>query len=109
MATHTHTGDQEGHGSIGAYIAGFILSVVLTAAAFGLVMAHMLSPTASLMAIGALALIQIVVHLVFFLHMNGSSGQRWNVMAFVFTVITAVILIGGTLWVMYNANMLMMS
>jgi cytochrome o ubiquinol oxidase operon protein cyoD len=53
--------------------------------------------------------VQIVVHLIFFLHMNTSSEQRWNVMAFAFTVLTAIIVIGGTLWVMHNVSMHMMS
>jgi cytochrome o ubiquinol oxidase subunit IV len=107
---HTNTVDSgASHGSAGAYVSGFILSVVLTAASFGLVIGHVLPPNASVMALAALAFIQVVVHLVFFLHMNASSGQRWNVMAFGFTVMTAVILIAGTLWVMHNANMLMMS
>ncbi|WP_415868363.1 cytochrome o ubiquinol/quinol oxidase subunit IV, partial [Burkholderia ubonensis] len=48
-------------------------------------------------------------HLVCFLHMNTSSSQRWNVMAFSYTVLTAAILIVGTLWVMHNVSMNMMS
>ncbi|KEZ02602.1 cytochrome C oxidase subunit III, partial [Burkholderia sp. MSh2] len=56
-----------------------------------------------------LAFVQIIVHLVYFLHMNSSSGQRWNVMAFSYTVLTAAILIIGTLWVMHNVSMNMMS
>jgi cytochrome o ubiquinol oxidase operon protein cyoD len=53
--------------------------------------------------------VQIVIHLVFFLHMNTSSAQKWNVMAFGFTVLTAVILIIGSLWIMHNVSMNMMS
>ncbi|HEV3104102.1 MAG TPA: cytochrome o ubiquinol oxidase subunit IV, partial [Trinickia sp.] len=90
---------EESHGSVSGYLAGFVLSVVLTAASFGLVMGGMLSPHASLIALAALAFVQIVVHLVYFLHMNGSSGQRWNVMAFSYTVLTAVILIVGSMWI----------
>ncbi|MEK6293898.1 MAG: cytochrome o ubiquinol oxidase subunit IV, partial [Paraburkholderia tropica] len=51
----------------------------------------------------------IVVHLVFFLQMNTSSGQRWNVTAFGFTVLTVLIVVVGTLWVMHNVSMNMMS
>ena len=61
-----------------------------------------------MMAISALAVVQIFVHLFYFLHMNASSEQRWNVMAFAFTVVIVAIVVGGTLWVMYNANMNMM-
>jgi cytochrome o ubiquinol oxidase operon protein cyoD len=103
----THSG--ESHGSIGSYATGFILSVILTVAAFGLVMNGTLTGENALLAIAGLALVQIVVHLVFFLHMNSSSAQRWNVMAFGFTVLTAVILIVGSLWIMHNVSMHMMS
>ena len=58
--------------------------------------------------IAILAVAQIFVHLYYFLHMNASSEQRWNVMAFVFTVVVVAIVVGGTLWVMHNANILMM-
>jgi cytochrome o ubiquinol oxidase operon protein cyoD len=108
MSTHTaHSG--ESHGSAGSYVAGFVLSVLLTAAAFGVVLKGVWSGEHAIIAIAALALVQIVVHLVFFLHMNSSSAQRWNVMAFGFTVLTAIILIGGSLWIMHNVSMNMMS
>ena len=103
----THAG--EGHGSFGTYAVGFILSVVLTAAAFGLVLSGAVSSHAALLGIAGLAFVQIVVHLVCFLHMNSSSAQRWNITAFAFTVLTAVILIIGSLWIMHNVGMNMMS
>ena len=107
---HGHTAHSgESHGSFGSYTAGFILSVLLTAAAFGLIMTGSLTGHNALLAIAGLAFVQIVVHLVFFLHMNTSSAQRWNVMAFGFTVLTAVILIVGSLWIMHNVSMNMMS
>jgi cytochrome o ubiquinol oxidase operon protein cyoD len=98
-----------GHGSVRSYVIGFVLSVVLTAAAFGLVLQQALGPTESIIAIAVLAFIQILVHLVFFLHMNTSSSQRWNLISFGFAVLVAVILIGGTLWVLLNVGAHMMS
>ena len=107
---HAHTAHSgESHGSFGSYTAGFILSVLLTAAAFGIIMAGSLTGHNAVLAIAGLAFVQIIVHLVFFLHMNTSSSQRWNVMAFGFTVLTAVILIVGSLWIMHNVSMNMMS
>ena len=82
---------------------------LLTAAAFGLVMGGMLTGNQPWSRIAVLALVQIVVHLVFFLHHEHLVGQRWNVMALCFTAVTAVILIGGTVWVMHNVSMNMMS
>jgi cytochrome o ubiquinol oxidase operon protein cyoD len=107
---HAHSIDTgAGHGSVRSYVIGFLLSVVLTVAAFGLVTQHWLAPTESIIAISVLAFIQIVVHVVFFLHMNTSSKQHWNLAAFGFTVMTAVIVIGGTVWVLHNVSMNMMS
>ena len=107
---HAHSIDTgAGHGSMRSYVIGFVLSVVLTAAAFGLVMQQALGPTETIIAIAVLAFIQILVHLVFFLHMNTSSSQRWNVLAFGFPVMVAVILIGGTLWVLHNVGAHMLS
>jgi cytochrome o ubiquinol oxidase operon protein cyoD len=107
---HGHTAHSgESHGSFGSYTAGFILSVLLTAAAFGIIMTGSLTGQSAVLAIAGLAFVQIIVHLVFFLHMNTSSAQRWNVMAFGFTVLTAIILIVGSLWIMHNVSMNMMS
>lgn len=94
-----------GHGSVRSYVIGFVLSVVLTAAAFGLVMQQMFGPTEC----AVLAFIQILVHLVFFLHMNTCSSQRWNLLSLASAVLVAVILIGGTLWALHNVRAHMMS
>ncbi|PLZ04309.1 cytochrome o ubiquinol oxidase subunit IV [Burkholderia sp. WAC0059] len=110
MASSQHSiHEEESHGSFGGYVAGFVLSVVLTAASFWVVLHGGFSASSGIVALAVLAAIQIVVHLVFFLHLNASSGQRWNVTAFAFTVLTVVIVIGGTLWVMHNVAMNMMS
>jgi cytochrome o ubiquinol oxidase operon protein cyoD len=106
--THTSTADH-GHGSLGGYVTGFVLSVLLTAAAFWLVMNRVLPPDTALLALGALAFVQIIVHLGYFLHMNFSKQQRWNLIAFGYTVLAALFLIVGTVWVMHNVSMNMMS
>jgi cytochrome o ubiquinol oxidase operon protein cyoD len=99
----------ESHGSFGGYIGGFVLSVILTAASFGLVMAGAMDPSTTMIIIAVLALVQIIVHMVFFLHLNGSSGQGWNVLALSYTVLAAAFLVFGTIWVMHNVSMNMMS
>lgn len=106
---HDHT-DAAGqsHGSLGSYAIGFVLSVILTAAAFWAVMSHSLSPSAAVTTIFVLAIVQIGVHLVFFLHLNFSSEQRWNVTAFAFAVLVVFIVIGGSLWIIHNMTERMM-
>ncbi|MEM5447213.1 MULTISPECIES: cytochrome o ubiquinol oxidase subunit IV [Paraburkholderia] len=99
----------ESHGSLGSYVAGFILSVLLTAGAFGVVLHGTLDASAALIVIAVLAFVQVVVHLVFFLHLNTSPGQGWNVLSLAYTVLAAAFLIFGTIWVMHNVGALMMS
>ena len=108
MAHSSSNPGGEAHGSQAAYLTGFGLSVLLTAAAFILVMSGAVSGARAIGSVAVLAVIQIFVHLYYFLHMNSSSEQRWNVSAFAFTGVIIAIVVGGTLWVMYNANHLMM-
>jgi len=103
---HTHA---QSHGSLGSYAAGFVLSVLLTAGAFGVVLHGALDATTAMIAIAVLAFVQVIVHLVFFLHLNMSPGQGWNVLSLAYTVLAAAFLIFGTIWVMHNVGMLMMS
>ncbi|HTH61354.1 MAG TPA: cytochrome o ubiquinol oxidase subunit IV [Paraburkholderia sp.] len=108
--THSiHHEEEAGHGTVGSYMIGFVLSVVLTAASFWVVLHGGFTHETALLGLAVLAAVQIVVHLVYFLHLNTSSSQRWNVSAFAFTVLTLAIVIGGTLWVMHNVAMNMMS
>jgi len=97
------------HGSRKGYWTGFILSVLLTAPAFALVMTGAIGDTRiTALVVTALAAVQIVVHMVYFLHMNSKSESGWTLMALIFTVIIVVIAISGSLWVMYNMNANMM-
>ena len=111
-----HTGHQTGHagadhGSVKTYLTGFILSIILTVIPFGMVMAKMGSRVTLIRVIVALGLVQILVHLVYFLHMNRSSESRWNVTALVFTAVIMAIVVGGSLWIMghLDSNMMLTS
>jgi cytochrome o ubiquinol oxidase operon protein cyoD len=100
-----HHGESEPHGTLRGYLTGFLLSVVLTAIPFILVMTGMLdSKLATGLSIAALAAIQIVVHMIYFLHMNHKSEGGWTIMALIFTVVLVVIMLTGSFWVMYHLN-----
>jgi len=105
---HAGPATGESHGSTKSYLIGFALSVVLTAGAFWLGTRDGLPIADKIGGVAVLAIVQILVHLVYFLHMNTSSKQRWNVTAFAFTVVILAIVVGGNLWVMHNSNVLMM-
>ncbi|MEY1535020.1 cytochrome o ubiquinol oxidase subunit IV [Proteus mirabilis] len=96
------------HGSMKSYLIGFILSVILTVIPFWMVMEGTATTSTILWAVVGMAVVQIVVHLVCFLHMNTSSEERWNVIAFLFTLLIIGIVVIGSLWIMYNLNINMM-
>ena len=112
-AHHSHGhGHEAGHGSFKGYMTGFVLSVVLTAIPFWLVMAGVLdSKLLTAVLVMGIGVVQIVVHMVYFLHMNPRSEGGWTMMALIFTLIIVGIAIAGSLWVMHhlNANMMPMT
>ena len=104
-----HHGDDHAHGTFSSYMLGFVLSVVLTAIPFWLVMSGALpSKQITALVIMAFAVVQIVVHMIYFLHMNTKSENGWTMMALIFTLILVVITLSGSLWVMYHLNHNMM-
>lgn len=107
---HGHHDDElHAHGSFKDYSIGFILSVILTAIPFWLVMSHTLeNATLTGGVVMALAAVQVVVHMIYFLHMNTRSEGGWNMLALIFTLVLVVIALSGSLWVMYHLNSNMM-
>lgn len=99
----------EGHGSVKSYVVGLILSILLTVIPFGMVMNGGFSDTLVLVVIITMAVLQILVQLVFFLHMNASSDGGWNLASFAFTVLILGIVVAGSLWIMSNLHYNLMS
>ena len=96
-------------GSFKSYAVGFVLSIVLTTAAFALVTSGRGLPRALVTSgITAAAVVQILVHLHYFLHLERSSAARWNGLALIFTVLIMALFVGGTLWIMTDLNFRMM-
>lgn len=112
---HGHDGHGHGHddgvphGSLKDYAIGFILSVILTAIPFWLVMhkAFDKSSTTAAVILG-FAAVQVIVHMVYFLHMNGKIEGGWSLLATMFTLVLLVIVLAGSIWVMYHMNVNMM-
>ncbi|HSH17750.1 MAG TPA: cytochrome o ubiquinol oxidase subunit IV [Candidatus Saccharimonadales bacterium] len=89
---------------IGTYVTGFILSLLLTIMPFLMVYYHTVSGTLLVAAIVCFAILQLFVQLVFFLHLGNGRDGRWNIMAFLFMAMVVVIIVIGSLWIMYNLN-----
>ncbi|HET8695039.1 MAG TPA: cytochrome o ubiquinol oxidase subunit IV [Aquabacterium sp.] len=115
MGQHSHDSHdahhEEGgyHATYKGYLIGFILSVVLTAIPFWLVMGKVLpTPRVTAFVILAFAAVQMVVHMVYFLHLNAKVEGGWSLLAMVFTVAIVAIMLSGSIWVMYHLNTNMM-
>ena len=117
--TDPHAGDHHGeqefvdhdtmHITVGGYVTGFVLSVILTAIPFWLVMGKVFaSSTATTFVILGFAMVQIFVHMVFFLHMTSTAEGGWTWMSLIFMVVLVVITLSGSLWVMYHLKTNMM-
>ena len=111
-AAHGGHGDHHGdhddgapHATVKGYLTGFILSLILTAIPFWIVMGNVFDKSSTTaFVILAFAAVQIVVHMIYFLHMNARSEHGWTMLALIFTVVIVVITLSGSLWVMYHLN-----
>ncbi|MCK8784869.1 cytochrome o ubiquinol oxidase subunit IV [Roseomonas sp. NAR14] len=114
-AAHAHGGHHgdhgEAHGTLRDYLIGFLLSVVLTAIPFWLVMTRPLADPTTAVIIVVFAIVQVLVHMVYFLHMNGRAEGGWTMTALIFTIIVVFITISGSAWVLWHLsdNMMPMS
>ena len=102
--SNLHGSVDASHGSVKSYLTGFVLSVILTVIPFALVMYPTLPKPVTAGVVAIFAVIQVVVHLIYFLHLNFSPHQRWNVTALVFSSVVIALLVGLSLWIMYSVH-----
>ncbi len=94
---HQH---EETHGSVKSYTIGFILSIVLTIIPLVLVLNHMMSGAALIATIMAMAVLQLLVQLFFFMHIKEGEKPRYNVMALILGVVIVFTIVAGSIWIM---------
>ncbi|GGA42088.1 cytochrome o ubiquinol oxidase subunit IV [Dyella nitratireducens] len=95
------------HGSWLGYVIGYGVAILLTVAAFAIAPSKHMAPFSIEAALVVLAIAQMIVHLIFFLHINTAPEQKTNVMAFGATMLIIAIVVIGSLWIMSHlaANM----
>jgi cytochrome o ubiquinol oxidase operon protein cyoD len=93
----------ERHG-LASYLIGFVLAVILTAIPFWLVYSHALPPSRIMLVIAGAAVLQILVHLHFFLHIDFTTTPRENLMALAFTAVLIFLMVGGSFWIMIDLH-----
>jgi cytochrome o ubiquinol oxidase operon protein cyoD len=90
--------------AIVSYVIGLALSALLTLASFQVLHTGLIWGPAIPVALGALAIAQIGVHLVFFLHITTAPDNTNNALALAFGVLIVALIIAGSLWIMYHLN-----
>ena len=96
------------HGNLSGYVIGFVACIALTLASFGAVMTGLLPHGAVMSVLVLLCVVQLLVQLVFFLHLGTAPDQRSNTGIFLCTALLIAIIVAGSLWVTHNANANMM-
>ena len=104
-------GEEEQH-SVGAritgYVVGLALALLLTATSFFIAGTNLVWEPSIPVALIVLAIAQMGVHLVFFLHITTGPDNTNNVLALAFGLLIVFLVIGGSLWIMANLNHNMM-
>lgn len=105
----TAPGDEHLDGSgvaegVRGYLIGLGLATLLTLVSFLLPVVNLVWPPSIPVALTVLAIAQMGVHLVFFLHITTGPDNTNNVMALAFGVLIVLLVIGGSLWIMSNMN-----
>jgi cytochrome o ubiquinol oxidase operon protein cyoD len=96
---------------ISTYVVGLGLALLLTAGSFAVAGTNLIWGPAIPAALLALAVAQMGVHLVFFLHITTGPDNTNNVLALAFGVLIVLLVIGGSIWIIdhLNHNMLPMN
>lgn len=108
MSSHKTAEPGQSHGTLQAYVTGFVLSLMLTAAAYVSVVNEIITDKVLIAVIVGLAVAQLLVQLVFFLHLQRESKPRLNLVVFSFMLLVVGIVVIGSLWIMNNLDYNMM-
>lgn len=87
-----------------AYLLGFLFSIVLTLSGFYLVQYKLLAGPLLYTILTFFCIVQALIQFVIFLDLMNESKPRWNLMLFLFTIMVTLILVLGSVWIMYNLN-----
>jgi cytochrome o ubiquinol oxidase operon protein cyoD len=98
------------HPTLRLYVVGFILSLLFTLTAYSLVYTHVHSSHETFshdflrLATDTLALAQFFAQIYFFLHLGRETRPRWKLLVLVLMIFIVLVLVFGSLWIMYHLN-----
>jgi cytochrome o ubiquinol oxidase operon protein cyoD len=105
-----HEGDDKGGASdehsahLQTYVLGLSLAILLTIASFWVAKTHLIYDPAIPMALATLAVAQMGIHLVFFLHLTTAPDNTNNILALAFGLLIVGLVIFGSVWIMAHLN-----
>ena len=88
------------HATLKSAVTGYVFSLLLSLEAYLFVSRHLATGSLLLTVICAAALVQLLVQLIFFLHITDQFNRRWNLLVLGFAVLIAGIIVGGSIWIM---------
>jgi cytochrome o ubiquinol oxidase operon protein cyoD len=91
-----------------SYVVGFVLSVLLSVIPYMMVTGHMFGTRSLVIGVTLFAITQLIVQVLFFLHLPAKEKPYWNIIVFVYTLLIVAFLVIGSLWIMYHLNYNMM-
>jgi cytochrome o ubiquinol oxidase subunit IV len=95
---------KEWHASIKSYVIGFTACFILTGVAFLLTAKKLLSGNALILVLIALALLQAIFQIIYFLQVGQEDKPQWESLLFYFMALIAFVIVLGSLWIMFNLN-----
>jgi len=90
------------------YLMGLVLAALLTVASFYVLHTNLIWGPGIVVMLVVLAIAQIGVHLVFFLHLTTAPDNTNNIFALAFGILIVILIIGGSIWIMHHLNERMM-
>jgi cytochrome o ubiquinol oxidase subunit IV len=107
LAARPYTPGADPRGSSGrwpTHTIGYVLAIILTVASFAMATTHLLTPASLAAALIVLAIAQMVVHLIFFLHITTAPAHKTNILAVLLTLLIIALVVIGSVWIMSQLN-----
>jgi cytochrome o ubiquinol oxidase operon protein cyoD len=111
LAAQPHTPGTDSQGSAGRWpihTIGYVMAAILTVASFAMATTHLLTPASLVAALVVLAIGQMVVHLIFFLHITTAPAHNTNILAVILTLLIIGLVVIGSVWIMSQLHEHMM-
>ncbi len=92
------------HGPLSDYVIGLLISILLTGMSFAIVMIGDFDNSTGIILLSITAFMQVIAQSIYFLHMKNTPDQTWNIIAYAYTILQVLILLLGSVWIMWHLH-----